>query len=123
MGGVVIEEQVISCAQYMDLIYSQSDTLYDIIPQSSRASNDPTSVTPSAKTGSVDRVIGSVLKQKSGKQSNMQKSMSNLTLQNSDSPSDKVVSEVNAIQSSGSNKSSAEDQKKGEGKKNPNNNA
>ncbi len=96
--------------------------LYDIIPQASRASNDASSVTPSAKTGSVDRVIGSVSKQKSGKQSNIQKSISNLTLQDSDPPSDKVVSKVNAVQSSGSNKSSAGDQKKGKGKQKPNNN-
>ena len=49
--------------------------------------------------------------------------MSNLTLQNSDSPSDKAVFEVNTVQSSGSNKSSAGDQKKGKGKQKPNNNA
>ena len=100
MGGVVTEEQAIARDQYMDLLYSQSGTLYDIIPQASRASNDTPSVTPSAKTGSVDGVIGSVSKQKSGKQSNIQKSMSNLTLQDSDSPSDKAVSEVNTVQSS-----------------------
>jgi hypothetical protein len=122
MGGVVTEEQAIARAQYMDLVYSQSGTLYDIIPQASRASNDTPSVTPSAKTGSVDGVIGSVSKQKSGKQSNVQKSMSNLTLQDSDSPSDKAVSEVNTVQSSGSNKSSAGDQKKGKTKKKSNNN-
>jgi len=121
MGGVVTEEQAIARAQYMDLVYSQSGTLYDIIPHASRASNDLTSITSSVKTGSVDGVIGSISKQKSGKQSNMQKSMSNLTLQNSDSPSEKYVSEVNAIQSFGSNKSSAGDQKKGKGKQNPNN--
>lgn len=71
MGGVVIKEQAIAHAQYMDLVYSQSGMLYDIIPQASRASNDPTFVTSSAKTGSVDGVIGSISKQKSGKQSNM----------------------------------------------------
>ena len=121
MGGVVTEEQEIAHAQYMDLVYSQSSMLYDIIPQASRDSNDPTFLTPSAKTGSVDGVIGSVSKQNSGKQSNIQKSMSKLTLQDSDPPSDKAVSEVNAIQSSGSNKSSAGDQKKGKGKQKPNN--
>lgn len=107
----------------MDLVYSQSGTLYDIIPQASRASNDPNSVTSLVKTSSVDGVIDSISKQKLGKQSNMQKSMSNLTLQTSDSPSDKLVSEVNAIQSSGSNKSSVGDQKKGKGNQKPNNNA
>ena len=33
ISGVVTEEDVIRCAQHLDLIYSQSDTLYDIIPQ------------------------------------------------------------------------------------------
>ena len=33
-GGVVTEEQVFSCAQYLDLIYTQSGTLYDKVPHS-----------------------------------------------------------------------------------------
>jgi hypothetical protein len=32
MGDVVTEEQAISCAQYLDLIYSQTGTLYDLLP-------------------------------------------------------------------------------------------
>ena len=60
MGGVVMEEQAIARAQYMDLVYSEFGMLYDIIPHASWASNDPTSVTSLAKTGSVDEVIGSV---------------------------------------------------------------
>jgi hypothetical protein len=32
MGGVVTEEKAINHAQYLDLVYSQSDTLYDLIP-------------------------------------------------------------------------------------------
>ena len=35
-GGVVTEEQVISRAQYLDLIYTQSVMLYDKIPDASR---------------------------------------------------------------------------------------
>ena len=31
MGGAVTEEQAISRAQYLDLVYSQSGTLYDLI--------------------------------------------------------------------------------------------
>ena len=31
MGGVVTEEQVIIRAQYIDLIYSQMGTLYDLL--------------------------------------------------------------------------------------------
>ena len=36
MGGVITEEQVIARAQYLDLIYTQSDTLYDKIPNAPR---------------------------------------------------------------------------------------
>ena len=35
-GGVVIEEKVIAHAQYLELIYSQSGTLYDKIPDAPR---------------------------------------------------------------------------------------
>ena len=35
-GGVVTEEQVIARAQYLDLIYTQSGTLYDKIPDAPR---------------------------------------------------------------------------------------
>ena len=31
-GGIVIEEKVIARAQYLDLIYTQSGTLYEMIP-------------------------------------------------------------------------------------------
>jgi len=105
----------------MELVYSQFVTLYTIIPHASQTSNDPTVVTSSAKASSFDGVIGAVSKQKSGKQSNIHKSMSNLTIQNSDPPSDKDLSEVNAVQSTGSNRSSTGDQKKGKGKHKPNN--
>ena len=41
MGGAVTEEQVISHTQYMDLVYSQSRTLYDLIPQAPHPSTNP----------------------------------------------------------------------------------
>jgi len=34
MGGIVTEEQAISRAQYLDLVYSQFGTLYDLIHHS-----------------------------------------------------------------------------------------
>ena len=40
MSGAVTEEDVIRRAQHLDLIYSQSSTLYDIIPNAPRPSND-----------------------------------------------------------------------------------
>ena len=42
MGGVVTEEQAISRAQYMDLVYSQFGTLYNLFPQAPRPSTNPT---------------------------------------------------------------------------------
>jgi len=42
MGGVATEEKYIIRAQYLDLVYSQSDTLYDMIPHAPRPLNDPT---------------------------------------------------------------------------------
>ena len=41
MGGAVTEEHAISRAQYLDLVYSQSGTLYDLIPHSPRPITDP----------------------------------------------------------------------------------
>ena len=55
MGGVVTEEQVISRAQYLDLVYSQSGTLYDLIPQSPHPKTNPSK--PPVET-LVDGVIG-----------------------------------------------------------------
>jgi hypothetical protein len=40
MSGLVTEEQAIRCAQHLDLIYSQADTLYNIIPHAPQSSNE-----------------------------------------------------------------------------------
>jgi hypothetical protein len=42
MGGVVMEEEAIARAQYLDLVYSQFFTLYDLIQNSTHATTDPT---------------------------------------------------------------------------------
>ena len=57
MSGVVTEEDVIRRAQHLDLIYSQSSTLYDIIPQAPPPSNDKPHTTPGPHA---DDVIGSM---------------------------------------------------------------
>ena len=41
MGSAVTEEQAISWAQYLDLGYSESGTLYYLIPQAPCPSIDP----------------------------------------------------------------------------------
>ena len=57
MGGAVTEEQAIIRAQYLDLVYSQSGTLYDLIPQAPRPSTDPAK--PSVEVP-IDGIVGSI---------------------------------------------------------------
>ena len=57
MGGAITEEQAISQAQYLDLVYSQSETLYALIPQAPRPSKNPTK--PPAEVP-VDGIVGSI---------------------------------------------------------------
>jgi hypothetical protein len=57
MGGVVIEEQAISRTQYLDLIYSQMGTLYDLFPELPRPGTSSTSTAPTA-SHAADGVIG-----------------------------------------------------------------
>ena len=40
MGGAVTEEKESSHAKYLDLVYSQSDTLYELIPHAPYPYND-----------------------------------------------------------------------------------
>ena len=55
MGACVTEEQAIARAQYLDLVYSQSGTLYDYFPDAPRPGQ-----TKALPKPSVDGVIGSV---------------------------------------------------------------
>ena len=57
MGGVVTEDKSISWAQYLDLVYSQSEMLYELIPQAPFPSIDPAK--PPAETP-IDGVVGSI---------------------------------------------------------------
>jgi hypothetical protein len=57
MGGVITEEEAIAHAQYLDLVYSQSSTLYELIPNSPCTPIDPSK--PSS-TSHTDGVIGSI---------------------------------------------------------------
>ena len=41
MRGVVIEEKYINRTQYLDLVYSQSETLFELIPHTLVPSTDP----------------------------------------------------------------------------------
>jgi hypothetical protein len=53
MGGIVTKEQDIRCSQYLDLVYSQSCTLYHIIPRGPRPLNDLSKPTPGAHVNGV----------------------------------------------------------------------
>jgi hypothetical protein len=57
MVGVVTEEHAINRAQYLDLVYSQTGTLYDLLLDAPRPSTNSTSTTP-ATSHVVDSVIG-----------------------------------------------------------------
>lgn len=57
MGGCVTKEQVIVCAQYLDLVYSQFGTLYDMLPAAPRPSSDLTS-SESPTAPHIDGLIG-----------------------------------------------------------------
>ena len=55
MGSAVTKEQAISQAQYLDLVYSQSGNLYDLILQAPHPNTDPSK--PPAEV-LVDGVVG-----------------------------------------------------------------
>jgi hypothetical protein len=113
MGGVVKEEQAISHAQYLDLVYSQIGTLYDLLPDLSCLSTSTTSTTLAA-SHAADSVIGTFQSQPhSASTTNPKPASSNVQNALSPAPPTCKTSEVNAVQSTpfGKNKS-----KKGRGK-------
>jgi hypothetical protein len=104
MGGVVTEEQNIARAQYLDLVYSQSGTLYDLLPNVTRANTDPSKPSSSSHA---DGVIGSV----------KTRSFSQSTTLSSTSPQTQI-SEVNAVQSAPSQQSRGKKKTKNKSKNN-----
>jgi hypothetical protein len=113
MGGVDMEVQAISRAQYLDLIYSQTGTLYYFLPELPRPGTSNTSTTPAA-SHAADGVIGTTHAHSHSVSSTTPKSTSS-NVQNVPSPATPTgkTSEVNTVQSTppGKNKS-----KKGRGK-------
>jgi hypothetical protein len=57
MGGVVTQVLAISCAQYLDRVYLQTRTLYDLIPAAPHPSMNSTP-TPPASSDAADGLIG-----------------------------------------------------------------
>ena len=88
MGGAVTKEQAISQAQYLDVVYSQYGTLYDLIPQAPHPSTDPAK--PPAEVP-VDGILVSVQYPSTTKPTKQTHTTTPLT--------PKVFTEVNTIQS------------------------
>lgn len=105
MGGCVTKEQDIARAQYLDLAYSQSGTLYELLPNAPRPSFDPVAL-KSPVVPHVDGVIGSI-SQDPAKTSSKQKSILNATPNNSsrNPPGPGKTLEVHAIQFTAMDKS------------------
>jgi hypothetical protein len=101
MGGVVTEEQAISHAQYLDLVYLQTDTLYDLLPDAPRPSTTATSTTPTT-SHVVDGVIGTFHAQPQSvpaSHTNPKSHASNVQTSLTPTPSTGKTSEVNVVQS------------------------
>jgi hypothetical protein len=107
MGGAATEEETITWAQYLDLVYSQSSTLYDFLPNVARTNTNPSKPSSSSHA---DGVIGSIKTQ----------STSQSTTLSSTSPQTQI-SEVNAVQSTPSQQSGGKKKTKNKSK-NTNNN-
>jgi ribosomal protein L44E len=107
MGGAVTKEETIAHAQYLDLVYSQSGTLYEFLLNAARDNVDPSKTSSSSHA---DSFISFVKTQ----------STSQSTTLSSTSPQNQI-SKVNEFQSSLSQQS--EGKKKAKNKpKNTNNN-
>jgi hypothetical protein len=111
--GVVMKEQAISCAKYLDLIYSKMGTLYDLLPDLPRPSTCGTSTTPTASHAD-DGVIGTFHAQPHfASSTNLKPVSSNVQNAPSPAPPTSKTSEVNAVQSTPASKNKS---KKGRGK-------
>jgi hypothetical protein len=122
MGGVVTEEEAIARAQYLDLVYSQSGTLYELIPNATRATNDPSK--PSTASHA-DGVIGSVKTQSTTQSTGTTQRPASTAAPSSTAPSSTPpqtqVSDVNVVQSTPSQQPGGKKKARNKTKKNNNN--
>ena len=94
-GGAITKEQVISRAQYLDLIYTQSDTLYNKIPNAPRpAFTVPPPPQSSKESHPRDGVIGYLSMQMVGRPS-----IQTLTITNQTTNASKntLASKINVV--------------------------
>jgi hypothetical protein len=107
------KSNAISRAQYLDLVYSQIETLYDLLPELPRPGTSSTSTTP-ATSHAVDSVIGTAQAQSHYiSSSNPKSTTSNVQNDLSPTTSTSKNSEVNVVQSTPISKNKS---KKGRGK-------
>jgi hypothetical protein len=122
MGDVVTEEEAIVRDQHLDLVYSQSGTLYELIPNATHATNDPSK--PSSVSHS-DGVIGSVKTQSTTQSTGTTQRLASMTAPSSTAPSSTPtqtqVSDVNAVQSTPSQQLGGKKKATNKTKKNNNN--
>jgi hypothetical protein len=122
MGGVVTEEEAITRAQYLDLVYSQSGTLYELIPNATHATNDPSKPSSISYT---DGVIGSVKTQSTSQSTGTTQRIASTATPSptapSSTPPQTQVSEVNAVQSTPSQQPRGKKKSINKPKKNNNN--
>ena len=125
MGGTVTEEKDLSHTQYLDLVYSHSGTLYDLIPHAPRPIIDPSRPATEPPTDGILGLVQTQMTDKYSKKQNQTSSSTNPPTKTSPSPVAFV--DVNAIQSTkylsgkkkGKNKSKKPDNQQ-EGNKTPN---
>jgi len=77
MGACVTEKKAIAHAQYLDLVYSQSGTLYDYLPNALRLGTSKPLPTPS-----VDSIIGFINSTSKKNSTNLGKKESNASNEN-----------------------------------------
>jgi hypothetical protein len=103
MGGIVTKEEDISRAQYLDLVYSQSSTLYELITNANRTSTNPSK--PSSATHAYG-VIGTIKTQYTSRSTRIVNHYVSAPIPSSTSLSSTSlptqVSELNEVQSTSS---------------------
>ena len=90
MGGAINKEQAISQAQYLYLVYSQSGTLNDLIPQAPHLRTDPAKPPVAIP---IDGIVGSIQSPSTAKPAKKPQT----TTPTPSTPN--VFTEVNSIQS------------------------
>ena len=107
------KEQAISHAQYLDLVYSQSNTLYDLITHAPRPTYD-LSKPPQAHS---DEIIGSVQERTSSRKTSTSSSTTKTFAKNTSTPT--KTSYVNVVQTAQSKNPPSSRGKKSKKKKIP----